>query len=193
MTTKVEKNKRAKETSLYKAAYELFTAQGINETSINDIAKKAGVGKGTFYLYFNDKYDILDRIILKKSSEVLCLAIKETDQKEFTSFESELLFFIDYIIEYLKKDKLMLKLIHKNLSWGVLKKAKEDVYELEKIYIMFEKGYKDRGVSEEYIKKILFMIIELVGSISYSAIILNEPTDMDSMKPLLFETIKKII
>lgn len=193
MASKVEKNKREKETSLYTAAYELFTAKGINETSINDIVKRAGVGKGTFYLYFNDKYDILDRIILKKSSEVLCLAINETKRRDFISFEGELLFFIDYIIEYFKKDRLMLKLIHKNLSWGVLKRAKNDFSEIDEIYFMFEKGYEGKDVSEEEIQKVLFMIMELVGGISYSAIVLNEPTDMDRMKPVLFETIKKII
>ena len=50
MVSKVEENKKKKETSLYRAAYELFMKNGINDTSINEIVKKAGVGKGTFYL-----------------------------------------------------------------------------------------------------------------------------------------------
>ena len=36
----------------------LFTTKGINSTAISDIVEKAGVAKGTFYLYFKDKYDI---------------------------------------------------------------------------------------------------------------------------------------
>lgn len=193
MVSKVEENKKKKETSLYRAAYELFMKNGINDTSINEIVKKAGVGKGTFYLYFSDKYDILDRIILNKSSEVLCESIRKTKEEAFTSFEDELLFFIDHIIEYFKKDKLLLKLIHKNLSWGVLKRAFKDYEEINEIYYMFERGYEGKGRTEEEIKRILFMIMELTGSISYSAIVLQEPASIDEMKPLLFETIKKIV
>lgn len=193
MTTIIEVNKRKKENSLYDAAYELFITKGINNTSISDIVKNAGVGKGTFYLYFENKYDILDKIILRKSYEVLQQAIARTKDKEFNKFEDQVLYFIDYIIEYFKKDKLMLKLIHKNLSWGVLKKVSSDYEEVHKIYSMFEKGYVDTSLSKEDIEKILFLIIDLTGSISYSAIILEEPAPIDEMKPILFDTIKKII
>jgi hypothetical protein len=191
--SKVEKNKKQKENSLYDAAYDLFTTKGINDTAISEIVKKAGVAKGTFYLYFKDKYDILDKIILNKSSQVLSEAIIETKNKNFTEFEKELLYFINYIIEFFKKDKLMLKLIYKNLSWGIFKKAYRDYEEIQEIYLMFERGYENTSLPKEDIEKILFIIMELTGSICYSSIILNEPANIDEMKPILFDTIKKII
>lgn len=193
MVSKTSRNKREKELSLYAAAYNLFINQGINKTSISQIAKEAGVGKGTFYLYFEDKYDILDQIILWKSSEVLCEAIVETNAQEFKNFEEELLFFIDYIIEFFKKNKLMLKLIHKNLSWGILKRAMKDYDEINQIYHMFERGYRNKNISKAKIEGILFIILELIGSVLYSSIILEEPDDIDEIKPLLFETIIKIV
>ena len=55
---RVEENKQLKLTSLMDTAFQLFTAQGIAKTSIADIAQQAGVAKGTFYLYFKDKYDL---------------------------------------------------------------------------------------------------------------------------------------
>ena len=193
LVSKVEKNKKQKENSLFTAAYDLFTTKGINETAISDIVKKAGVAKGTFYLYFKDKYDILDKIILNKSCFVLSEAIRDTQLKSFQEFEDELLYFIDYVIEYFKKDKLMLKLIYKNLSWGIFKKAYKDYEEIHEIYGLFERGYKDSSISKEEIDKILFMIIELTGSVCYSSIILKEPANIDEMKPILFNTIRKII
>lgn len=191
--SKVENNKKQKESSLYDAAYNLFTTKGINDTAISDIVKKAGVAKGTFYLYFKDKYDILDRIILNKSAHVLSKAINQTKERAFESFEEELLYFIDYIIEHFKDEKLMLKLIYKNLSWGVFKKAYKDYEEVHEIYSMFERGYEKTQLPKDEIDKMLFMIIELTGSVCYSSIILKEPADIDEMKPILFETIKKII
>ena len=44
------------------AGYDLFITKGINNTVIDDIVKKAGVAKGTFYLYFKDKYDLVNWI-----------------------------------------------------------------------------------------------------------------------------------
>ena len=51
-------DKKEKENKLMEKALKLFTEKGVNNTSIQDIADEAGVGKGTFYLYFKDKYDI---------------------------------------------------------------------------------------------------------------------------------------
>ena len=192
MASKVEKNKKQKETSLFQAGYDLFTTKGINDTAISDIVKKAGVAKGTFYLYFRDKYDLLDRIVLNKSAQVLCEAIKYNNSMEFDSFEDELLSFVNYIIEYFKKDKLLLKLIYKDLSWGTFKKASNDYGEIRDIYKMFEREYKDH-LSTEDIQNLLFIIIELTGSVCYSAIILEEPGNIDEIKPVLFDTIRKII
>ena len=58
---KVDENKHQKMDALFQSAYDLFLNQGIEKTSISDIAKKAGVAKGTFYLYIADKYEIRDR------------------------------------------------------------------------------------------------------------------------------------
>lgn len=194
--SKVLKNKQIKENSLYAAAYELFTTKGIHNTAISDIVKKAGVAKGTFYLYFKDKYDILDRIILKKSSSVLKEAIKATKEQEITDFIDQVIFFIDFIIEYLKDNKVLLKLIYKNLSWGFYRKALSDTSgyeEMKEVFNFFVEKMKDEKYDSEDPEKTLFMIIELTGSICYSSIILEEPTTIDEMKPMLFKTIRKMI
>lgn len=60
---RVEENKKKKKEALFRTAYELFTTKGINSTAISDIVEKAGVAKGTFYLYFKDKYDIKNKLI----------------------------------------------------------------------------------------------------------------------------------
>ncbi len=44
------------------AAKEMFAIKGYHETSINDIIKRAGIARGTFYLYFKDKRGIFDAL-----------------------------------------------------------------------------------------------------------------------------------
>ena len=50
-----------KESRLLNTAFKLFTEKGMKDTSIQDIEDNANVAKGTFYLYFKDKYEIRDR------------------------------------------------------------------------------------------------------------------------------------
>ena len=73
---KALENKLKKRTALLDSAYELFTTMGFTKTTIRDIASKAGVAKGTFYLYFKDKSDIRDALIRSKASHVLQMACK---------------------------------------------------------------------------------------------------------------------
>lgn len=193
--SKVDKNKKNKEMSLLNSAYELFTTKGVNNTTINDIVKKAGVAKGTFYLYFKDKYEILDEIVLNKSSDLIIKAYESVDNSNIEDFTEGVICFTDYIIEYFKENKIMLNVIHKNLSWGIYKEAmrRKCNSKIEEIYNEFVKGLKSTGVKIEDVDNILFIIIEMIGTTSYSSIILNEPTNIDEMKPILFNIIRKII
>ena len=59
------KSEKAKRTRMriIDAARELMNKKGVLKTSVNDIVRQAGVAKGTFYLYFEAKEDIINAII----------------------------------------------------------------------------------------------------------------------------------
>ena len=60
----IQETKENKKNRLLDTGFKLFTEKGIQNTSIQDIVDNANVAKGTFYLYFKDKYeDILDQIL----------------------------------------------------------------------------------------------------------------------------------
>ena len=65
---KVEENKKQKKDLLLKTAFRLFTEKGFSKTTISDIVQEAGLAKGTFYLYFQDKYAIL---VLSQEKELM--------------------------------------------------------------------------------------------------------------------------
>ena len=75
---KVESNKKQKKDALFNTAFELFTTKGTNKTTISDIADKAGVAKGTFYLYFKDKYDIRNKLVSYKTKELFYRAYQSS-------------------------------------------------------------------------------------------------------------------
>ena len=86
---KIDNNKQQKRDSLLESAFSLFINNGFNKTSISDIVNRAGVAKGTFYLYFKDKYDIRNNLIAHKAGQVFhaaYLALQE--HPELTDFEA---------------------------------------------------------------------------------------------------------
>jgi AcrR family transcriptional regulator len=55
---------------LIAVARRLFTEQGVEETSVSDIVKAAGVAQGTFYWYFKSKDDALNAVIRDITGEI---------------------------------------------------------------------------------------------------------------------------
>ena len=54
------KKQIAKKSQLVNASLELFLKRGFHPTRIEDIIARAKVGKGTFYLYFKNKEDVVE-------------------------------------------------------------------------------------------------------------------------------------
>ncbi len=196
ISSKREEKKEEKREKLLDAGYELFLENGVNDVSISSITCKAGIAKGTFYLYFKDKYDLLNSLVLHKSSIILSRAIEASVKLPKGSISERTLFIVDYVIEFMKANKDMLKLIDKNLSWGVFVEAieKDESYsnlkELSKVVL----GDLEKiGYTQKKAEQVVFIIIEMLGSVCYSSIILEQPAPIDEMKPVIFEMIKKML
>lgn len=58
-----EKRTKHKKDSILHAAQELFFKNGVTETSISDISKKAKVSQGSIYNYFESKEAILNEVM----------------------------------------------------------------------------------------------------------------------------------
>lgn len=193
---KIDANKQQKESSLLKTAFEFFTTKGFSKTSISDIAYKAGVAKGTFYLYFKDKYDIRNRLIAHKSSQLFRNALEELSGKlDKLSFEDRIIAVADRIIDQLSQNQSLLTFISKNLSWGVFKSAltsssSEDDVNFSDVYyrLLEESPYEFRDP-----EVMIYLIVELISSTSYSAILYSDPCTIGQLKPYLFNTIRMII
>ncbi len=191
---KADLNKQKKREALLNTAFELFTTQGINKTTINNIVEAAGVAKGTFYLYFKDKYDIRNKLIAHKASHIFAIADEALAQTQLTGLEDRIIFLADNIIEQFNSDKSLLNFISKNLSWGVFKNeliASGDNFDIDfyNIYTILENSPRKFKNPEI----LLYMIVEFVSSTCYSSILYGEPTEIEELKPYIFDAIRQII
>jgi AcrR family transcriptional regulator len=66
-----ERRKDARPHELLAAALTLFVERGYASTRLEDVANKAGVSKGTLYLYFDNKEDLFKAVIREHLSPVL--------------------------------------------------------------------------------------------------------------------------
>jgi AcrR family transcriptional regulator len=53
----------ARRQAILDAALTVFAAEGFAATKLDDVAEKAGVAKGTIYLYFRDKRDLFEQLV----------------------------------------------------------------------------------------------------------------------------------
>ncbi|MBQ1923168.1 MAG: TetR/AcrR family transcriptional regulator [Lachnospiraceae bacterium] len=192
---KAEANKKMKKDALLKTAFELFTDQGIHDTTISNIAEKAGVAKGTFYLYFKDKYDIRNFLIARKAGEVFARADEELKNTDLTSLEDKIVFLADHIISQFSQDRTILVFISKNLSWGIFKKqllSPPDEGEMDLPGIIRE-AFETSHTRYRNPEVMIFMIIELLSGAIYSSILYEDPLPIDELKPYLFASIRSIM
>lgn len=193
---KIKEKQQQKRQMLLETAFQLFTSKGINETTIQDIAREAGVAKGTFYLYFKDKYDLIEKLRARKAAKLFEEAVRFSRSQEYENFTEQFLIIIDYIIDELTENRDLLKFIYKNLSMGGINirlEGEEETYSPVSIFEMFEQRALEDKLDLENSKAVFFMIIELVGSTCYTSILLNVPLPIEEYKPYLYEAIKKLL
>jgi AcrR family transcriptional regulator len=63
-----KRRKDARPQELINAALSLFGEFGYSQTRLDDVAAKAGISKGTVYLYFSSKQDLFEAVIRERAA-----------------------------------------------------------------------------------------------------------------------------
>lgn len=192
---KVDIKKENKRKDLLNAAFELFITKGFHDTSIADIVEKAGIAKGTFYLYFKDKTDIRNRLISAKATQLFKEACAKLSATDLTELDDQFIFLTDEILRSLEKNKSLLFFLSKHLSWGIFRNS------------MIEEKNTDGATAKELYDEliarssyrfdnpeiIIYLIIELVAGVSYNAVLYGDPAPIEELKPYIHSLIRRIL
>lgn len=192
----LDQKKEEKKKNLLEAARILFLQKGFSKTSISEIAKQAKVAKGTFYLYFKDKDELLEHLILKIGRHILTLAYEYTEQRRTEDFTENVILFVDYIITYFSTHKDSLRLIRRNFTWSMvqhnLEQPENDMLQQQLLEQLLASPASQNHTQQELFN-IIYIIVELCGTVCYSSIIEQIPDTIDHMKPLLYTMIRRIL
>jgi AcrR family transcriptional regulator len=98
--SKVDRRIAKSQVAIKNAVTELMSEKSFDDITIQDIADRANVNRGTVYLHYTDKYDLLDKIIEEHINNLrnLCQSASEMTFQEgnyvwFDYFEKNYLFF----------------------------------------------------------------------------------------------------
>lgn len=141
--TKVDRRIAKSQEAIKKAVIELMTEKSYDDITIQDIADRANVNRGTIYLHYTDKYDLLDKMIEEHMNNLreLCqsahdLTFQEGNYVWYEYFERNYLFFstmlaskgapyfrnrfLTLVIEEFKADVVLNEGMNKGLNEEVL-------------------------------------------------------------------------
>jgi AcrR family transcriptional regulator len=96
---------------LLQCALEVFAEKGYHQASISDIIKRAGVARGTFYLYFESKRSVFDQL-LDDLFELLNSKVKRIDPSRgpagvVAQMESN----VDEVLDLMLSNRAMLRIL----------------------------------------------------------------------------------
>ncbi len=104
-----------KQKNVLKAALELFSTKGYEETTSADISKKAGVAAGTIYKKFPNKRAILIAVLAPAFDVVLPKTVedfaKKTLQKNYTDLPTLIHTIVDDRVNFIEVNYLSLKVL----------------------------------------------------------------------------------
>lgn len=134
-----EKQKEHLKNTLLKNALELFDQNGLAQTSVDDIVKRTGVAKGTFYLYFKSKSDVIsqwmDMVVTGLENKIM----KELENHS-SNPEDALAYSVKAIIDFIKENLQAYNIIFGN---KLDSEYSEYIHRINKVTVsLFEKNIR---------------------------------------------------
>ncbi|RZG77646.1 TetR/AcrR family transcriptional regulator [Acinetobacter sp. WCHAc060025] len=85
--SRAERQRLQLQADILEAAFLEFSERGYHQTAIADIAKRVGVGHGTFYRHFENKRDILQHVISDTLQKIMALLTGENAPQAVNNIE----------------------------------------------------------------------------------------------------------
>lgn len=191
MTELIARKKHEKRKALMDAAYSLFIHKGVARTSIAEICKEAGIAKGTFYLYFKDKDDIL-RALTKRISGTILKHAYDKVPEDSPSFVESAVIMADYLMDLFNEDSDLVHLMRKDFVFPITEDEfmHTDDPTMSTIRKDISTFSKQCGLTMHQIVIRLYSLLSMICAVSYSCIEDHFPDDLSNMKEEIFAMIR---
>ena len=195
MATAAE-NKLAKRSKILDAANHLFLNGSVADTAIDDVVGLAGVAKGTFYLYFRDKYDLLDQIVVRRALEIFTQSVGQLQssaaRRDMTAAE-QIIYLADAIIAYLQTHKKEAALLDKRFSVCFSSVDASQNAQFTEAASYLTALLTPHGGTEEQARQTLYLLGNMILYAACDAVLGEKPYTVEQIRPMLHSMIRTVL
>lgn len=171
---------------LMESAKELFMKKGIENTSVREITTKANVAKGTFYLYFKDKNDLIWQLLNEILNCFKCDAIAYADLQR--DEKSWIYHFFYAITDLCITQAEWLYAIEKNIkAMDVHRFLVSQETENQVMTRLIETGYEKKDAMIRTVLAIRFII-----NTCYEAKLYGLPAQTEELRPYILQVVENL-
>ena len=185
------KTKRGEATleKLIDAAAAVFYEKGFHGGSISDITRRAGVGNGTFYIYFDSKLSVYRYLLVEygkriraKSNQAIsgCTTRKEAERLGIRSF-----------FEFVLEDQGIFNIIWESLY--IDKTLFDDFYTtFSKFYVSRLKKAQESGEVRDIDPQVLsYVLMGVTNFVALNSLVLKQETNIDFLVDEVMKVLEK--
>jgi len=163
----------------------LFLSQGVGNTSVNDIVAAAGIAKGTFYIYFKDRAELIDSVFSAYTARFVKSIITDNiNDPRIVKFSKSILAFFSK-----KPNQLYLSELRKDLLAGKeYNFTKDTVRALNTVITSYlTRSTADFAKPEIYTELLITMTLEICNKAIFEKNILSR----QEAESLLYDFFKR--
>jgi len=192
------KSRKSEETKkrIIECAQRLFQQKGFEATSVREITEAAGCAKGTFYLYFETKTDLLVHMayrLFENMDNIISAELSAMNSDPFDQIDK----LLGRLCLFASESNINISLFHTSEILGILsERYRVDYY----FNIIIEKisAFLDEGIKRGYFRRLdsgLYgkIIFGIAHHMLESAVLHEYPADMISVKNEVALIIRKIL
>ena len=174
---------------LIDAAAAVFYEKGFHGGSISDITRRAGVGNGTFYIYFDSKLSVYRYLLVEygkriraKSNQAIsgCTTRKEAERLGIRSF-----------FEFVLEDQGIFNIIWESLY--IDKTLFDDFYTtFSKFYVSRLKKAQESGEVRDIDPQVLsYVLMGITNFVALNSLVLKQETNIDFLVDEVMKVLEK--
>lgn len=183
----------SKRSRIQDAAVALFHEQGVEATSVNEIVRRANVAKGTFYVYYKDKKELISQILTKQHGCLMNDILNHSYEAALANSTCWKRTFIDELITYYIQHPKLLRTIQKNIASILDTKEHRDMVftHIERMPDFLKLLRREQETEKKALNR--FLMMEIIGFVCYNAIFFEQPDSIEEILPELRETMFKML
>lgn len=159
-----EKSKEQRRATIIRAAAEAFKDRRFDEVKLDEIAKRAGVGKGTLYLYFKNKEELFVELAGAGTTE-MATRIREITAMDVPYRERLALFVTDFV-GFAEEKHGWMRMMMQSSSTSLKGKVRPKHEQVKAAVLAFlEQGVKEGAVRDDVPVDVLECL--LIGSLFF--------------------------